>query len=345
MNNKKEHLSELDVFNGIAILCVVFVHSSSYYLKDILNLTTYTDTSFILRLLDNFCHGAVTMFIFSAGYKFILTNSQNNHKIYFLKQFKTTFKPFIIISFILYLFNLLLSKEPFKITKIITYFIKILLGYNIAYQLWYIPMYLFLIFSYPFIYKFIKNDLIRFITIICIVIFQKLISINSNNILISGHPFDFLYYYIFFELGVIFQKYNLKNKITKYSTTILLVYIISTVVVTFNLLPAYYGKIQSYFLWPLCILGYYAFSLKFKNNKLLISLGKYSFFIFLFHDPIICRTLSQVLQPLYMFNPLFYICIITILTIILSIALYFIIKSTFLNKILFYSGKNNISKT
>lgn len=49
----KQKLPELQVFSGIAILCVVLIHSNAYYLSNVLNLQAYTDAQFIVRLLDN----------------------------------------------------------------------------------------------------------------------------------------------------------------------------------------------------------------------------------------------------------------------------------------------------
>ena len=80
----KKVLKELDIFSGIAILCVVLIHSNAFYLSNVLNLQSYKDATFSVRVLDNFVHSAVPMFIFIAGYKYALNNIDNNYKEYVL---------------------------------------------------------------------------------------------------------------------------------------------------------------------------------------------------------------------------------------------------------------------
>lgn len=74
------------MFSGIAILCVVLIDSNSYYCKKVLNLESYLEAEFVVRLLDNFIHGAVPMFIFIAGYKYVLNNINDEYKGYELKK-------------------------------------------------------------------------------------------------------------------------------------------------------------------------------------------------------------------------------------------------------------------
>lgn len=79
--NKKE----ITVYSGIAILFVVLVHSNSFYMSNIIHVKTPEDSPFVVRLLDYYIKGSVSMFIFIAGYKYALKDINTNYKIYIKK--------------------------------------------------------------------------------------------------------------------------------------------------------------------------------------------------------------------------------------------------------------------
>ena len=336
--NKKK-LPELQVFSGIAILCVVLIHSNAYYLLQVLNLQSYLDAEFVVRLLDNFIHGSVPMFIFIAGYKYALNNVNDEYKKYAFKKVKSVIKPFLVISMIYFIKNIIVNVDYFNNLKTIAIeFINIFRGYNTAYQLWYIPMYIFITLTYPILYKIFKNNKVRVLMIFIIILIQKILGIKMY--LLSSHPFDFVYYYIFFEMGLIFYKYNVKSKIEKWDVKIISFYIVSVIILTFNPLPRLYGIIQSYLLWPLCIVAYYLLSLRLVSNGILNYLGKYSFYIFLLHEPIICTKISSIFKYIGIYNSIIYVFIVCILTIITTMILFKIIENTFIKNILFNREKN-----
>lgn len=338
MSEFKRRLPELQVFSGIAILCVVLIHSNAYYLLQVLNIESYLDAEFIVRLLDNFIHGSVPMFIFIAGYKYALNNIDCEYRKYALKKIKSVIKPFLVISMIFFVKNIIAYVDYYNNIKAIAIeFINIFRGYNIAYQLWYIPMYIFITLTYPILYKIFKNNKVRVLMIFVIILIQKIFGMKIS--LLSSHPFDFVYYYIFFEMGLIFYKYDIKSKIKKWDVKIISIYIVSAIILTFNPLPRLYNIIQLYMLWPLCIVAYYLLSLRLVNSSILNYLGKYSFYIFLLHEPIICSKISNIFKSTGIYNSILYVFIVGILTIICSIVLYKIIENTFISNILFNRSK------
>lgn len=340
INNKNTRLPELQVFSGIAILGVVLIHSNAYYLLHVLNLKSYLDGGFIVRLLDNFIHGSVPMFIFIAGYKYALNNINDEYRKYALKKIKSIIKPFLVISMIYFIKNIIANIDYYNNIKIITIeLINMFRGhYNIAYQLWYIPMYIFITLTYPILYKIFKNNKVRLLMIFVIILIQKILGMKIS--LLSSEPFNFVYYYIFFEMGLIFYKYDIKSKIKKWDIKIISIYIISAVVLTFNPLPRLYNIIQLYMLWPLCIVAYYLLSLRLVNSKILNYLGKYSFYIFLLHEPTICSKISSIFKSIGVYNSIIYVFIVCLLTIIATIILSKIIESTFIKSIIFNKEKN-----
>ena len=134
---KDKRVKELQVFSGIAILLVVLLHSNAFYLTNILKLEAYTQANFWVKLLNNIVVNAVAMFIFIAGYKYALNNTEDNYKEYVLKKIKNIFKPFIVLSIIFLIRNIIIYPESYAGTEYITKHItNIFIGINPAYHLW-----------------------------------------------------------------------------------------------------------------------------------------------------------------------------------------------------------------
>lgn len=338
MTKGNDKLQELQVFSGIAILCVVLIHNNAYYLLGVLKVQAYVEGSFIVRLLDNFIHASVSMFIFIAGYKYALNNVNDEYKKYAIKKIKRVIKPFIIISMIFIIINntgshiyLINLRNMFK------QFIDIFMGSNYAYQLWYVPMYIFISLTYPIIYKLFRKERSRILIILLIVLVEEILGRKFSSL--SARPFNFVYYYIFFEMGLIFYKHDIKNKIVKWDIQIICAHIIAAVILTINPIPNLYDLIQYYFEWPLCVTAYYLLSFRLINNKMFNYLGKYSFYIFLFHAPVICGRISDIFYDLGIYNSIMYVFIITGLTIVCTMIVYKVIEHTFLKNILFTFDK------
>lgn len=330
----KKVLKELDIFSGIAILCVVLIHSNAFYLSNVLNLQSYKDATFSVRVLDNFVHSAVPMFIFIAGYKYALNNIDNNYKEYVLKKINSVIKPFLIISLIFIIRNIMLFPNYYSIKSIAIEVLSIFIGYNPAYQLWYIPMYIFVTCTYPIIYKLLKGK-IRMFVILFLLLLQEILSIKFN--ILSKYPFNFTYYYLFFEMGLIFYKYNFKKYIQKTNIFMITfcIYLAITVMLNANGNPELYVISRKYLLYPVSIIFYYGLSLKLINSKVLYYLGKNSFYIFLLHEPIICTGISNLFKTINVYNSIAFVFISCILTIIMTIIVYKIIDKTFIRNILF----------
>lgn len=326
--NKKE----ITVYSGIAILFVVLVHSNSFYMSNIIHVKTPEDSPFVVRLLDYYIKGSVSMFIFIAGYKYALKDINTNYKIYIKKRLKKVIKPFLAISGLFFFLDIIKNYNDFNITSIIKQIIKVFLGYNIAYQMWYIPLYIFIIFSYPLIYRNIKNDKLRILIFFVISIIIRCIGLK-NSIFVS-YPIVFLCYYLIFEMGVLFYKYNIEEMI-RYKNLFILFYIMLVFCFAILPIPSRLSILfQYFFLWTTGSIAYFFISLKLKNNKILNLLGKYSFYIFLFHEPMIGTYISKIFIEINIHGFLINVFGRTILNIIIALLVYKIIQLTFLEKII-----------
>lgn len=333
MYKTKEKIKELDIFSGISILCVVLIHSNSFYMSEILNFNSFAESCFSIKLLDNFVTASVAMFIFIAGYKYALNNLNDDYKKYVLKRIKRVIKPFLVISAIFLLKNIISYPDYFNLKTLIVEIIYIFLGYNIAYQLWYIPMYLFITCTYPIIYKIFKTDKTRIIFILFLVIIQYLLCLKFD--ILTQKPFNFIYYYLFYEMGVIFEKYNLKENTKNWSTIIIVLFVCSATLLAIKPMGDLYITFQRYLISPLAVISYYFISSKLIKSRLLDYLGKYSFYIFLLHAPVISYYVPCAFKYIGIYNSIIYVFITGALIIVVTMILYKIIEKTFIRKVFF----------
>ena len=191
----KKHLSELQVYSGIAILFVTLIHSDAFFLLSILHLKTYVQVGFLFNLADKVVHVAVPMFIFISGYKYEMQDKNEIYTKLIYKKFTKIIKPFLIVSIGWILFEWgnrcldnIIIHDHVNILYVLNNCLKDLfgtfLGDNIAYQLWYIPMYTLVVFSYPLIIKCLRNPKIRlaifYIIAIIITVLQMITKLFSS---------------------------------------------------------------------------------------------------------------------------------------------------------------------
>ncbi len=333
MNESKKWIPELQSFSGLAIIFVVLIHATAYYLLSVLHMTYFEETDYVTRLADNLIHGAVPIFIFIAGYKYALNDLNIPYEKFVRSRITKVFKPFLIISIIFFIKSIISNNEHGNIFNLSESFLKIFIGYNAAYQLWYIPMYVLISLTYPIMCKIINNEWFRMIFILGIIIIQYDLSWYSD--LLAGHPFDFVYYYLFFHMGLISCKYNIKNKFKRWDILIIVVYILITLILTLNTSENLSGILKRFIIWPMSVMAYYFWIIRIKENKLLQYLGKYSFYIFLLHEPIFCTDISYIFKAFGIYYSVVESFIIAVLTIIITMLLYKVIEKTFVRKLLF----------
>ena len=311
-------IKELDILSGIAIIMVVLIHADRFYVRNILNLDAYLNAGIKVNILDNLIWAAVPIFIFISGYKYYLNIiSTNQNPLCFIKKQLFKILPlFLLISFVFICLNTfkLLFVQNLSLTNAMIQtglsFLKIFLGYNIAYQLWYIPLYFFIIILYPLIKKLIPNDLIRFILL-------GMLSITVIYLGLLFYPIKFFYYLIFFELGVQFSKYHFHHKIN--FILILCTAIAVVFTCTVNKIPSIDIFLKHLVLNPVMVIFYWKLSFLVSNSLMLLKLGKYSFYIFLFHEPIIVRGISELINRTIVYSSFIYVFIVTGISIIFTL--------------------------
>lgn len=73
-------------------------------------------------------------------------------------------------------------------------------------------MYIIITFSYPVIEKYIEGYK-KILIFISLAIIQTIGA--SNFDILNRHPFDFIYYFMFFEMGILFYNKEEKIKVNK----------------------------------------------------------------------------------------------------------------------------------
>lgn len=340
----KKHLNELQVYSGIAILFVTLIHSDAFFLLSILHLKTYVQEGFIFNLVDKVVHVAVPMFIFISGYKYQMHDENEAYTRLIHKKFTKIIKPFLIVSvgWILFEWGRLCLQNIISHDHVDIYYVFIncikdifntFLGDNYAYQLWYIPMYTLVVFSYPIIIKFLRNSKIRFIIMYIIAIIITVIQIKTK--LLSSpymQPVNFIYYFYLYELGV--QSYTNGIK-KKYNKTIIISYLFLLLVVSLIKNPLISNLSTNLMFTPIAVVAMYYIAVYLKNSKIFLSLGKYSFAIYLFHEPIFVSKVSRLLVSHNIYSSKAMIPFVAVGSIILSICFYKILTKTSFGKYVF----------
>lgn len=332
----KKIANELNIYSGIAIIFVVLIHSSAYYLTRVLGFDTYADAGYFLTTIDQIIHVAVPMFIFIAGFKHQLSNKQISYKKFFKKRLSKVLVPFLYISIFFILADIavaFLFENVSIVSSIYNFglnFVNIFIGYNLAYQLWYIPMYLFVVLSYPIISRYLKSQKTRLIVFSSLSIGWVFVSYLIGTF--SEYPFSFVYYFIFFELGC----YVAVNKMNKNQVKILyVVYLVLLIISIYGASINLHLILTYLLLTPISVVVFYYIALSIKENKVLETLGKYSFYIFLFHDPIILTYISNIFYSLNFYNGYHVTLVVAGLSILLSIVIYKILEKIGLAKFIF----------
>lgn len=331
----KKYIIELDFYIGFAILFVVLIHANAAYFIDYqlskytvtgtlfntINLEDYPNLLFgvTFNIIDKIIHIAVPMFIFAAGYKYAINNKSENYSEYLFKKVRQVFKPFLvislIISFILLTKMILIENIGFLevIYEFIKGLIKIFLGYNYAYQLWYVPMYLFIVLTYPIIDKIIKNDKIRMLLFVCLALMWILAELYLPIVKIYPYPLSFIYYFYLFELGV-----TVCIKGIKFGKYLTLIYTLSLIISV--VLPVYLNSlITELIIIPIGVLALFNITREIVDSKILLTLSKYSFYIFLFHEPFFVSWTLSTLQSLGMKNYFIVVGLATLVAILCSL--------------------------
>ncbi|MGH4140369.1 acyltransferase family protein [Clostridium sp.] len=337
-------MNELQVYSGIAILFVTLIHSNGFFLAEVLHLESYIGGGAYFYLADKIVHVAVPMFIFISGYKYKMKDKNEEYGTMIYKKFNKVIKPFLIVSmfWILYQCGDLLVKDilinkSVNVLNILGIFLndttRIFLGFNYAYQLWYIPMYMLIVFGYPIIIKYLKNAKTRLIILYIVAIIVSIIQ-SKTKLLAEDYlnPISYIYYFYLYELGAQVCSRGINKKYGKRTLATYLVLLTAELFIKNSFIN---NMCTTLILIPLSVVAWFYVATLLKNSKILLTLGKYSFPIFLFHEPIFVKETSNFLLKHNLYSSPIMIPIVSVAAILFSICFYEIIIKTNFGKFIF----------
>lgn len=323
---------ELTVMSGIAILFVLLIHACAYCLGSLYPGMEYAEADAFLLALRNLVTPAVPMFLFASGFKYALHDSETPYWTFLKKRLPRVLMSFFIINTIFWMIDSILWMDNFDPILLLKTYISSWLGNTVAYPLWYIPMYCCVILACPLIYRVIQNCWMRFLLYLIIGCTQRVLA--DHIPFLGGYPFLFVSYPLFFELGIIAHMYNLASKL-KGKSWLSLIY--TGLVVLLSVLAPQLSRAVLVQYCLFCCLGtlaYFALCIFLSSNRLFSWLGKYSYPLFLLHEPVIGRLVGALLQEIGITSSVVYVILWTICTLILSALIIQIFKAVKLDSIL-----------
>lgn len=210
---EKQYQSELTIMSGIAILFVLAIHGCGSALGAFYsNAESYASADLWLRVLSNLVAPAVPMFLFVSGYKYALRDFETPYVLFLKKRLPRVIVSFTIINTIFWALDSIKYIESFNVILLTKTYLASWMGYSVAYQLWYIPMYCFVIMLCPLVRRVISSTIVRFSIFAVLGIAQRVLEVRFP--VLATYPIRFVSYPVFFELGMMAQENDWKSKIT-----------------------------------------------------------------------------------------------------------------------------------
>lgn len=330
--------------DGIAIVLIVLLHSITHYALISNEIANYKLLQDILNVFG------IALFTYSSAMKFVINHSlQIDNKIflknYAIKRFFRLYKPYITYTFLvlplLYIIKHISYdcigldfNELNKLNNIceLNYWINLFFAGNntIANHLWYLFA-LSVVGSFFFVILYISNIrklyLIFPILVLISFLFEEILTSNYRMVFkIINLEYIFIFS-IYFNLLKI-ENSKTYHKLNIYFSIIFLIIFLITIIQN-NLFFLNYST--NLFL---CSLTFPAFAANLINfiskiklfEKAFIPLGQKSFYIYLFHAPIISEALTVIFLKILNINSHTVIFLVVLLTIWLSIIVYAVCK-------------------
>ena len=300
---QKNRIAWLDKLKGVGIIAVVFGHA---LISDIREASFFAETMYKMIY---FFH--MPLLMFCSGYAYTKYSSNNYGRRYIGKKFKKLMIPYIVYSVaVVCVFQVLsmipitgsiLARMGIQLGGLLGLVKDLLLATNrYATHLWYIYA-LFLFYCvHPVLERFLKKELIVVLALLLYLI-KGHWDFSSLTIL-----HNFFSVYLWFVLGCYFDgEAIIKSKARMLPCAILGL----SISFGYELVFIFYLQgTESWlkYVWLLCtiaarLLCIYSLFLLFQNDDsrqtfFLAYLGKYSFSIYLFHQPFLCLCVVSVLR-------------------------------------------------
>lgn len=289
---------------SLAIFSVVCAHS----------VTTYNSNTYIALFIKNIGTIGVVVFFILSGYLMKVTNRYTS----ILKETKIVLQSWFFSGICMYFITSYFGVGKTDFFNLISFF-KFIFGLNSYY--YYLVNYF--LFKLLFKFRFIRTHIFSFM----ILSFISIV-LTSLNLLVNFNPYlNFFNWIGFYSFGF-FLKDDEKLELLVQQCIKNRIYIVLGFLIFINLSIYFnFGYYWTYFSLPMEILGFLFFLIVSKTylqrNNTFILIGKQSFFIYLFHMPVIGAinsiTKYSDSQIILILKPFIVILIMTIFVKILSL--------------------------
>lgn len=224
--------------------------------------------------------------------------------------------------------------ESFDLILLVKTYVSSWLGYSVAYQLWYIPMYCFVCLLCPLVQRIIPLAFIRFGIYAALGIIQRALEVRIP--FLAQYPIRFVSYMVFFEMGILAQEKRWQEKIT-HAKAILLggAYVLGVVLLSW-LAPRFSTNrmivYTAYYFMGTAVM--FAVSTLWKNSRFLQWMGAVSYPVFLLHEPLIGRTIGALLKQVGFLTAVEHAGLWIVLDLLITVLIVKIIRQVRLDRIL-----------
>lgn len=296
---QKQYCPELTVMSGISILLVLGIHGSGSALHN-----GYADS--FLCAFSNFVAPAVPMFLFVSGCKYALNDSDTPYFAFLRKRLPRVLMSFALINTLFWLLDSILYMESFDPMLLAKTYLHSWVGYSVAYQLWYIPMYCLVLLLCPLLCRLIPGTWVRFCLYLAVGTLQR--ALEADYPVLAEYPIRFISYPVFFEMGIMACEKNWRGRVAPAAgigiagTYCLAVILISLIMPEFST----HGLTKYLVYYAAGSAAFYICAIALKNSRCLQWLGMMSYPLFLLHEPLIGRCIGACLGRLRGLSPLCY---------------------------------------
>lgn len=293
---QRKHYDELTVMSGIAIMFVLAIHGCGSALKNFYPASaTYADVGIWLRTISNFVSPAVPMFLFVSGFKYAANDAQTPYVAFLKKRLPRVLMSFFLINTLFWALDSIKYMESFDLILLAKTYIHSWVGYSVAYQLWYIPMYCYVIMVCPLMRRIMPSTAVRFCLFALIGIVQRILEVELP--VLATYPIRFISYPVFFEMGSLVQEKQWQDRLSGMTGIFIVVAYLLLVLWLSWVFPMYStnGMVTYILYYFVGTAAMFALSVVMKNSCTLRWLGTVSYPVFLLHEPLIGRSVEALL--------------------------------------------------
>lgn len=211
----KNRVRYCDALKFISIILVIVIHIICDYRDTYVGVDHLKYT--ILTLFDSLTRTAVPIFFMITGSFMLSSKKKETYKEYLLKRIPKLLFPFLLISFIYYLYNTSIANTTFNVLE----FIKQFLTNNIKYHFWFMYTIIMIYILIPFIKTLVQNldkkQLLNLIIVLfifgnCTYFINTVVSKIQNNFFIAFNYPDILISMNYLVVGYYLYNNKVSNK-------------------------------------------------------------------------------------------------------------------------------------